>query len=142
LLLLPDPNLHHGSGSSVFPRLSESPMDLSVTARPLAAEAAYCAGCGHSLALPLPARAARTAARSYRGAWFVLACLFAFGLLWSGRYEYALCDVDGCLRVDRWSSRVDWIGADIPELRVGTHSVQARAAGRSAAVRLTSRGAR
>jgi hypothetical protein len=44
--------------------------------------------------------------RSYRWAWFVLACVVAAGLLFTLRYDYAACDTDGCVVIDRWTGGV------------------------------------
>jgi hypothetical protein len=44
--------------------------------------------------------------RSYRWAWFVLACVTAAGLLYTLRYGYAACDTDGCVVIDRWTGGV------------------------------------
>jgi hypothetical protein len=50
----------------------------------------------------------------HRTAWLVLAALFALGLLWSNRYEYPLCEYDGCVRIDRWTGHVGWVWSDDP----------------------------
>lgn len=38
-----------------------------------------------------------------------VALVFVFGVLWANRYEYHVCDVDGCIRIDRWTGRVGWV---------------------------------
>lgn len=58
-------------------------------------------------ALPPPARSHRL-----RRAWFALASLFVLVLLWANRYDYQVCDVDGCVRIDRWTHRVGWVSAE------------------------------
>jgi len=50
-----------------------------------------------------------------RFAWFALAALFVLGLFWSNRYEYPLCEYEGCVRIDRWTGRVGWVWNDDPE---------------------------
>ena len=42
----------------------------------------------------------------YRWSWLVLAALLAVSLLWTHRHEYAACDLDGCLRIHRWSGAI------------------------------------
>jgi hypothetical protein len=44
--------------------------------------------------------------RSYRWAWFVLACAATVALLLTLRFQYAACDTDGCVVVDRWTGDV------------------------------------
>lgn len=111
-------------------------MDLSMPARHLPTATPQCLHCGAAVGFHLPPPTLRRPGRAFRAAWFLLACLFALGLLWSNRFEYALCDVDGCVRIDRWNSRVEWIGSDIDALPDDeTLPVQARL-GRGAAAHL------
>jgi hypothetical protein len=43
-----------------------------------------------------------------RWAWFLLAALSAAGVGWTHRYEYAACDTDGCVEINRWTGSVDF----------------------------------
>jgi hypothetical protein len=113
-----------GSAADSLPAYP-SRMDLSVAARLTAANT--CPACGTASKPASPLRLYPRTPRSYRGAWFVLACAFAFMLLWANRFEYQVCDVDGCVRIDRWTSQVEWIGSDVPAGPDAPYSVQVKA---------------
>jgi hypothetical protein len=44
--------------------------------------------------------------RKLSWAWFVLALSVVLFQAWLHRYEYAGCDLDGCVVIDRWSGNV------------------------------------
>jgi hypothetical protein len=39
-------------------------------------------------------------------AWFLLVLLCLVVLGWTRRYEYAACDTDGCVAIDRWTGSI------------------------------------
>jgi hypothetical protein len=43
---------------------------------------------------------------SSRSAWLLLATVVVLALFWTLRREYAACDLDGCVAIDRWTGRV------------------------------------
>ena len=44
----------------------------------------------------------------YRWAWFLLAVLCAAAVGWTHRHEYAACDTDGCVEINRWTGSIDF----------------------------------
>lgn len=50
----------------------------------------------------------------YRWAWFALACVVSAALLWTARFQYSVCDTDGCVVVDRWTGTVGFREAQVP----------------------------
>lgn len=50
---------------------------------------------------------------NYRWAWFALACIVVAALLVTQRYQYAACDTDGCVVVDRWTGKVRFEEAEV-----------------------------
>jgi hypothetical protein len=56
----------------------------------------------------------------HRWAWFLLAVLCAVGVAWTRRHEYAACDTDGCVVINRWTGsiafrEIEWQDAPAPE---------------------------
>jgi hypothetical protein len=96
-------------------------MDIPVVSLQTQARAAQCPACGSADAMPHHFVRDN---RSYRGAWFVLGCAFVLGLFWANRYDYQMCDVDGCVRINRWTSSVDWVASGIPTERDVPYSVR------------------
>lgn len=45
----------------------------------------------------------------------MLACLTVSALLWTDRYEYAACETDGCVVINRWTGRIDFRPSDYEE---------------------------
>jgi hypothetical protein len=42
----------------------------------------------------------------HRWAWFLLAVLCATAIAWTRRNEYAACDTDGCVEINRWTGSI------------------------------------
>jgi hypothetical protein len=56
----------------------------------------------------------------FRWAWFLLAVLCAAAVGWTRRHEYAACDTDGCVEINRWTGsigfrEIEWTGEVAPE---------------------------
>jgi hypothetical protein len=78
----------------------------------------------------------------HRWAWFLLAVLCAAGVAWTRRHEYAACDTDGCVEINRWTGSVafreiDWSDEPVPdrEMVAAAPRRSARAASDPAALR-------
>lgn len=49
---------------------------------------------------------------SFRWSCLTLAALLALAWIWTTRYDYQACDVDGCVAVNRWTGAVHFQSVD------------------------------
>jgi hypothetical protein len=61
-------------------------------------------------------------------AWFLLVLVCALTFAWTRRYDYAACDTDGCVAINRWSGSIhfreaEWSGVPEPETQVAVEAV-------------------
>lgn len=41
-------------------------------------------------------------------AWYLLACIVLAAVAWTARNEYAACEADGCVVINRWTGSIEF----------------------------------
>jgi hypothetical protein len=64
--------------------------------------------------------------------WLAVAVVAVLVLYWAVRYQYAACDVDGCIAINRWTGRIHFEPVAEEAAAVGEDAVLVRSRGRPA----------